>query len=145
MITEETLTVLDEIEALSDKILESRLYQEYREAEQALADNDEAHLLYQAFLKSKDKYDEIMRFGKYHPDYQSVMLDTRKRKRAYEMLPVVMNHKQKEVALQELIDQVIVKIAYAVSENVKIEAGNPFFQKDAGGCATGGSCSCFLF
>lgn len=145
MITEETLTVLDEIEALSDKILESRLYQEYREAEQALADNDEAHLLYQAFLKSKDKYDEIMRFGKYHPDYQSVMLDTRKRKRAYEMLPVVMDHKQKEVALQELIDQVIVKIAYAVSENVKIEAGNPFFQKDAGGCATGGSCSCFLF
>ncbi|WP_436959381.1 YlbF family regulator [Staphylococcus xylosus] len=144
MITEETLTVLDEIEALSDKILESRLYQEYREAEQALADNDEAHLLYQAFLKSKDKYDEIMRFGKYHPDYQSVMLDTRKRKRAYEMLPVVMNHKQKEVALQELIDQVIVKIAYAVSENVKIEAGNPFFQKDVGGCATGGSCSCSL-
>ncbi|MGW7975583.1 YlbF family regulator [Staphylococcus xylosus] len=144
MITEETLTVLDEIEALSDKILESRLYQEYREAEQALADNDEAHLLYQAFLKSKDKYDEIMRFGKYHPDYQNVMLDTRKRKRAYEMLPVVMDHKQKEVALQELIDQVIVKIAYAVSENVKIEAGNPFFQKDAGGCATGGSCSCSL-
>lgn len=144
MITEETLTVLDEIEALSDKILESRLYQEYREAEQALADNDEAHLLYQAFLKSKDKYDEIMRFGKYHPDYQHVMLDTRKRKRAYEMLPVVMDHKQKEVALQELIDQVIVKIAYAVSENVKIEAGNPFFQKDAGGCATGGSCSCSL-
>lgn len=144
MITEETLTVLDEIEALSDKILESRLYQEYREAEQALADNDEAHLLYQAFLKSKDKYDEIMRFGKYHPDYQSVMLDTRKRKRAYEMLLVVMDHKQKEVALQELIDQVIVKIAYAVSENVKIEAGNPFFQKDAGGCATGGSCSCSL-
>lgn len=144
MITEETLTVLDEIEALSDKILESRLYQEYRQAEQALANNDEAHLLYQAFLKSKDKYDEIMRFGKYHPDYQNVMLDTRKRKRAYEMLPVVMDHKQKEVALQELIDQVIVKIAYAVSENVKIEAGNPFFQKDAGGCATGGSCSCSL-
>lgn len=144
MITEETLAVLDEIEALSDKILESRLYQEYRQAEQALANNDEAHLLYQAFLKSKDKYDEIMRFGKYHPDYQNVMLDTRKRKRAYEMLPVVMDHKQKEVALQELIDQVIVKIAYAVSENVKIEAGNPFFQKDAGGCATGGSCSCSL-
>jgi cell fate (sporulation/competence/biofilm development) regulator YlbF (YheA/YmcA/DUF963 family) len=32
-----------------------------------------------------------------------------------------MDYKQKEVALQELIDQVIVKIAYAVSENVKIE------------------------
>ena len=57
------------------------------------------------------------------------MLETRKRKRAYEMLPVVMDYKQKEVALQNLIDEVIVKIAYAVSENVKIETGNPFFQK----------------
>lgn len=85
-----------------------------------------------------------MRFGKYHPDYQKVMLETRKRKRAYEMLPVVMDYKQKEVALQDLIDEVIVKIAYAVSENVKIETGNPFFQKDASGCATGGSCSCSL-
>jgi cell fate (sporulation/competence/biofilm development) regulator YlbF (YheA/YmcA/DUF963 family) len=32
------------------------------------------------------------------------MLETRKRKRAYEMLDVVMDYKQKEVALQELID-----------------------------------------
>lgn len=144
MITEETLTVLDEIEMLSDKILQSRLYKAYKTAEQTLANDDEAHLLYQAFLKSKEKYDEIIRFGKYHPDYQSVMLETRKRKRAYEMLDVVMDYKQKEVALQELIDQVIVKIAYAVSENVKIEAGNPFFQKESGGCATGGSCGCSL-
>jgi len=144
MITEETLTVLDDIESLSDKILDSRLYQAFKLAEKYLMENDEAHLLYQAFLKSKEAYDEIMRFGKYHPDYQKVMLEIRKRKRAYEMLPVVMDYKQKEVALQDLIDEVIVKIAYAVSENVKIETGNPFFQKDASGCATGGSCSCSL-
>ncbi|MCG7338761.1 YlbF family regulator [Staphylococcus sp. ACRSN] len=144
MITEETLTILDDVEALGDKIVTSRIYKAYEMAQQALAENDEAHLLYQAFLKSKDNYDEIMRFGKYHPDYQKVMLETRKRKRAYEMLPVVMDYKQKEVALQDLIDEVIVKIAYAVSENVKIETGNPFFQKDAGGCSTGGSCNCSL-
>ena len=144
MITEETLNILDDIEDLSDKILDSRLYHSFKIAEQNLQENDEAHLLYQAFLKSKAQYDEIMRFGKYHPDYQKVMLETRKRKRAYEMLPVVMDYKQKEVALQNLIDEVIVKIAYAVSENVKIETGNPFFQKDASGCATGGSCSCSL-
>ncbi|WP_436853601.1 YlbF family regulator [Staphylococcus caeli] len=144
MITEETLSILDDIELLSEKILNSRLYYDYKQAELALEQNDEAHLLYQAFLKAKAQYDEIMRFGKYHPEYQKVMLDTRKRKRAYEMLPVVMDFKQKEVALQGLIDQVIAKIAYSVSENVKIEAGNPFFQKDTGGCATGGSCSCSL-
>ena len=46
------------------------------------------------------------------------------------MLPVVMEYKAKEVALQNLIDEVMSKIAFAVSEHVKIETGNPFFQTD---------------
>ena len=38
------------------------------------------------------------------------------------MLPVVMDYKSKEVALQNLIDEVVSKIAFSVSKNVKIEA-----------------------
>ena len=79
------------------------------------------HILCIRLLKSKVAYDEVMRFGKYHPDYQKVMLETRRRKRAYEMLPVVMDYKSKEVALQNLIDEVVSKIAFSVSKNVKIE------------------------
>ena len=85
-----------------------------------------------------------MRFGKYHPDYKDIMLETRQRKRAYEMLPVVMEYKAKEVALQNLIDEVMSKIAFAVSEHVKIETGNPFFQTGHDGCASGGTCNCSL-
>ena len=144
MITEETLSILDEIENLSDMIVQSDVYQTYQYAKDILENDDEAHLLYQAFLKSKDQYDDVMRFGKYHPDYKRIMMETRQRKRAYEMLPVVMEYKTKEVALQDLIDEVLTKIAFAVSENVKIEAGNPFFQTGHNGCATGGSCNCSL-
>lgn len=144
MITEETLSILDEIENLSDMIVQSEVYQSYQHAKNYLENDDEAHLLYQAFLKSKDQYDDVMRFGKYHPDYKRIMMETRQRKRAYEMLPVVMEYKTKEVALQNLIDEVVTKIAFAVSENVKIEAGNPFFQTGHNGCATGGSCNCSL-
>ncbi|AKL91591.1 MULTISPECIES: YlbF family regulator [Staphylococcus] len=144
MITEETLSILDEIENLSDMIVQSDVYQTYQYAKDNLENDDEAHLLYQAFLKSKDQYDDVMRFGKYHPDYKRIMMETRQRKRAYEMLPVVMEYKTKEVALQNLIDEVLTKIAFAVSENVKIEAGNPFFQTGHNGCATGGSCNCSL-
>ena len=144
MITEETLSILDEIENLSDMIVQSDVYQTYQYAKDNLENDDEAHLLYQAFLKSKYQYDDVMRFGKYHPDYKRIMMETRQRKRAYEMLPVVMEYKTKEVALQDLIDEVLTKIAFAVSENVKIEAGNPFFQTGHNGCATGGSCNCSL-
>ena len=62
----------------------------------------------------------------------------------YEMLPVVMEYKAKEVALQNLIDEVMSKIAFAVSEHVKIETGNPFFQTGHDGCASGGTCNCSL-
>ena len=138
MITEETLSILDEIENLSDMIVQSDVYQTYQYAKDNLENDDEA------FLKSKDQYDDVMRFGKYHPDYKRIMMETRQRKRTYEMLPVVMEYKTKEVALQNLIDEVLTKIAFAVSENVKIEAGNPFFQTGHNGCATGGSCNCSL-
>ncbi len=36
---------------------------DFEQAKQALENNDEAHLLYQSFLKSKEKYDEVMRLG----------------------------------------------------------------------------------
>ena len=140
MITEETLDILDDIEDISDMIVQSDIYVSYRRAKMQLDADDEASLLYQAFLKVKDKYDDV----KYHPDYKDIMLETRKRKRAYEMLPVVMEYKAKEVALQNLIDEVMSKIAFAVSEHVKIETGNPFFQTGHDGCASGGTCNCSL-
>lgn len=128
MINEASLAILDDIDELADMIVASDIYASFEQAKQALENNDEAHLLYQSFLKSKEKYDEVMRFGKYHPDYKKVMLETRQRKRAYEMLDVVMHYKAREMALQHLIDEVVTKIAYAVSEHVKIETGNPFFK-----------------
>ncbi|HDD0969376.1 TPA: YlbF family regulator [Staphylococcus aureus] len=144
MINEASLAILDDIDELADMIVASDIYASFEQAKQALENNDEAHLLYQSFLKSKEKYDEVMRFGKYHPDYKKVMLETRQRKRAYEMLDLVMHYKAREMALQHLIDEVVTKIAYAVSEYVKIETGNPFFQTSHSGCATGGSCNCSL-
>ena len=144
MITQQTIDVLDEIDVLGDMILQSDLYQSFKAAKARLNQDEEAHLMYEAFLKSKAQYEDIMRFGKYHPDYRQIMLETRKRKRADERLPVGIDYKQKEVALQELVDEVISKIAYSVSDHVKIEAGNPFFQQDKEGCASGGSCHCSL-
>ncbi|MEN2447256.1 YlbF family regulator, partial [Bacillus sp. JR_15] len=64
MINEETLSILDDVEALSDMIVNSEIYDEYIKAKELLNQNDEAHLLYSAFLKTKDQYDDVMRFGR---------------------------------------------------------------------------------
>ncbi|WP_256922434.1 YlbF family regulator, partial [Staphylococcus aureus] len=68
---------------LADMIVASDIYASFEQAKQALENNDEAHLLYQSFLKSKEKYDEVMRFGKYHPEklkaeYKKKLEETKK-------------------------------------------------------------------
>ncbi|WP_105993831.1 YlbF family regulator [Staphylococcus simulans] len=142
MINTEVIDVLDHVDAVSDMILQSDIYHAYRLARQEMNEDETAQAHYQTFMKNKVQYDEVMRFGKYHPDYQTVSRATRKSKRDYEMVPSVMAYKQKEVELQNLIDEVITIIATSISDNVKIEVGNPFFRTDMHGCSTGGSCQC---
>lgn len=142
MINSEVIDVLDQVDEVSEMILNSEIYQDYLEARQTMNADKEAHSHYQTFMQYKERYDEVMRFGKYHPDYQTVTRATRKSKRAYDMVPSVMAYKQKETELQNLVDEVITIIATSISENVKIEVGNPFFRTDMHGCSTGGTCQC---
>lgn len=52
MITEETLDILDDIEDISDMIVQSDIYVSYRRAKMQLDADDEASLLYR-FSKSE--------------------------------------------------------------------------------------------
>ena len=99
----------------------------------------EVTMLQKNFLKLKDRYDEVMRFGRYHPDYMDVMLKTRRAKKAYDMHPAVAAAKQSETSLQALLDEVIVIISGSISSDIKVERGNPFFTTDH---QCGGGCSC---
>ncbi|MEB6202593.1 YlbF family regulator [Mammaliicoccus fleurettii] len=144
MFTVETVNILDQSDELSSCIKESLIYQEYQEAKYKLETDLEVKILRQKFDQIKSHYDDCLRFGRYHPDYSRVMKETRQQKRAYEIHPVVSNFKTKETALQDLLDEVISIVSYSISNNVKVDTGNPFFSSDSqgGGCATGGSCGC---
>ncbi|MGK9045176.1 YlbF family regulator [Mammaliicoccus vitulinus] len=144
MFTVETVHILDQSDELSACIKESDIYQEYQEAKYKLETDLEVKILKQKFDQIKSHYDDCLRFGRYHPDYNRVMKETRQQKRAYEMHPVVSNFKTKETALQNLLDEVISIVSYSVSNNVKVDTGNPFFSSDSHGdsCSTGGSCGC---
>ncbi|ASE34500.1 YlbF family regulator [Mammaliicoccus sciuri] len=144
MFTAETVDILDQSDELSACIKDSYIYQEYLEAKHQLETNFEVKILRQKFDQIKSHYDDCLRFGRYHPDYNRVMKETRQQKRAYEMHPVVSEFKTKETALQDLLDEVISIVSYSVSSNVKVDTGNPFFSSEShgGGCSTGGSCGC---
>lgn len=144
MYDEQLMQILDQTDDLADQIRHSELFDAYQKTKQALVEDREAQRLYGQFLKSKIKYDEVQRFGRYHPDYQEVMLTTRRLKRAYEMHHTVVAFKQSETALQQLLDEVVTIIATSVSQHVKIDAGTPLFEAltTGGGCATGATCQC---
>lgn len=142
MFDEAFVNVLDETDVLAEMIQQSDVYQNYLTAKKRLDNDEVAQRYYDVFMKSKEKYEEVMRFGRYHPDYQTVMLETRRLKRAYETYETVVTFKQCEHELQLMLDEVVTILASSVSEHVKVDAGTPLFNQTGCGCGSGNGCQC---
>ena len=145
IMTYEWVQIADSAEELSRMILQSEQAEQYRQAYHAVYDNKALAAEITAFARLKELYEEVQRFGKYHPDYKDVMKRIRVDKRKLDLNEQVAELRLAENELQDLIDQVSFIIGRSVSEAVKIPSSNPFFSSDSscgGSCGTGGGCSC---
>ncbi|RNF40699.1 YlbF family regulator [Planococcus salinus] len=145
IMTYEWVQITDSAEELSEMILQSEQAEQYREAYRAVYHDKNLADEIQAFARLKDQYEEVQRFGKYHPDYKRVMKQIRVDKRRLDLNEAVAALRIAENELQDLMDQVSFILGRSVSESVKIPSSNPFFSSDSscgGSCGTGGSCSC---
>lgn len=143
--TLEKILLLDHAEDLAKMILQSEAMANYYKCLGEVREDREAQQLIKAFNDIKDKYEEVQRFGKYHPDYQSVSRETRELKRKVDLHDTIYAFKQAEKSVQELLDEISVLVGRAVSEHIKVPTGNPFFDSLSscgGGCGSGGGCSC---
>ncbi len=141
----ERLEILEFAEKLSEQILQSDVADHYRECLYKLNTNAETQEKIKRFTVMKDRYEEVQRFGRYHPDYKVVMKEIRELKRDMDMDENVADFRRAENELQDLLDHVSVSISRAVSEHIKVPTGNPFFNSGSscgGGCGSGGSCGC---
>lgn len=136
--TLETLELIDQSEIIANMINHSELADEYRTAANSLENDSEAQVIIDSFLELKDSYEEVMRFGKYHPDYLPVRREMRKRKMALDLNDSVVRFRRAEADIQNLLDEISVLLGETVSETIKVPTGNPFFDK--GGCSSGGGC-----
>ena len=136
--------LLEETNILSTMILESELFQEYKVSRQNLLNDIEAQKLIKSFQYKKEQYEEVQRFGKYHPDYHKIAVETRQMKRDLDLHPSIAAFKSAEKALEDLLIEISGIVAHAVSDKIKIPTGNPYFDNlsCSGGCSTGGSCGC---
>lgn len=145
IMTFDWVQITDSAEELSHMILESEQAKKYNDAYNDVYQNKSLSNEIHAFARLKERYEEVQRFGKYHPDYKLVMKQIRVDKRRLDLNEKVAALRLAENELQDLLDQVSFIIGRSVSEAVKIPSSNPFFSSESscgGSCGTGGGCSC---
>lgn len=142
--TSERVELLDHAEQLAKMVLESDIVEQYHICLYKMQNNRVTQEKIHRFAKLKDQYDEVQRFGKYHPDYNRVMSQIRESKREMDLDPLVAEFKLAENDLQNLLDEISILVGGAVSKHIKVPTGNPFFHTGShgGGCGSGGSCGC---
>ncbi|MFE8695307.1 YlbF family regulator [Cytobacillus sp. FJAT-53684] len=143
--TIEGIEILDEADQIAAMIIESEEADYYRQCLYRLRNNKKTQQKIRDFVKMKELYEEVQRFGKYHPEYKTVMKSIRELKREMDMDDNVAEFRKAENGLQAILDEVSVLIGRSVSEHIKVPTGNPFFDSSSscgGGCGTGGSCGC---
>lgn len=138
IITEQTIDLLDQTEALTALIETSESFQTYIATKQARARSQEAQEVERDFLRMKEDYEYVQRFGKHHPDHDRIKKEMHLVKRRLDVQPEVAAFKKAERNLDKLLGQVSELLAFSVSPKIKVPTGNPFF--DEGGCSGGGSC-----
>ncbi|MCM3539391.1 YlbF family regulator [Priestia endophytica] len=143
--TMETIHLLEQADELSAMIIHSEIGDDYRTKLKELEEDKEAQALISEFVKMKERYEEVQRFGKYHPDFKLVTKEIRRLKREVDLHGTIWAFKQAEKELQNILDEISVEIGSAVSAQIKVPTGNPFFDTMSscgGGCGAGGSCGC---
>ncbi|AYC29137.1 YlbF family regulator [Paenisporosarcina cavernae] len=145
MMTSEWALIMDEADLLTEMILSSEVVKAYFNAYEKVYENPVLVDKLRRFIKMKELYEEVQRFGRYHPNYQETMKEIRVLKRELDIDEHIAALKVAENDVQDLLDEVSLLVGKTVSDSVKVPVSNPFFATDSScgsSCGTGGSCSC---
>ncbi|GEN35000.1 YlbF family regulator [Aneurinibacillus danicus] len=138
--------VMERAYRIGELLTGSEEMKRYLESRRRMEQDPEAEAKIASFNRMKEVYEEVQRFGKYHPDYNKVTREIRQKKREMEQVASVAAFKKAEDELDELLYRVSRTIADAVSKSIKVPSNNPLYEMmggcGSGGCGTGGSCGC---
>jgi cell fate (sporulation/competence/biofilm development) regulator YlbF (YheA/YmcA/DUF963 family) len=140
--TLEYVDILDTSEQLGKMVMDSDVMESYKSAQQVLKQDKTAQQLIKAFIDTKDNYEDIQRFGRYHPDYNEIMKKVRMTKREMDMNDKVAAFKIAERNLQNLLDEISQYVALSVSEQIKAPKDGAALSDSGCGCGSGGGCGC---
>ena len=135
----------DELFVLEDKasqvardVLSSQTVQDYIASYKSMAESKDVSDLMEEFLAKKEAFEKIEPYGKYAPDFKETRRALRRAKRSLDVNDLVATFKVNETNVQNVLDYISLDIAQAISDTIKVDAGNPFFEFAKKGC--GGTC-----
>ncbi|HGM5080126.1 TPA: YlbF family regulator [Enterococcus faecium] len=139
IVNEELFQLEDQCLQVAEMIKKSKTMASYLEHKQSMEESAKVCQLKEAFLSKKEAFENVAAYGEYAPDYREKKRAVRKAKRQLDMDEHVAAFRYSETQLQSLLDQIVQVLAEDVSNEIKVDAGSPFFEtKKHFGC--GGNC-----
>lgn len=138
----EYVDILDYSEQLGKMVLDSDVMKVYNNSQKELNEDIEAQKLIKTFKDIKHHYEDVQRFGRYHPDYNEIMKQVRASKREMDMNDKVASFKIAERNLQKLLDEISELVALSTSEEIKAPKDGAALTDSGCGCGSGGGCGC---
>lgn len=111
--------ILEKTYDLVDEIKQTKEYNRLLELDKLLKTDPALIGLIDSFNKIKGKYEEVSKYGKYHPDLKRVQLELAGQKEEVYTNPIIKEYKQLEKDLQNRLDQISKEIANSVSSKIK--------------------------
>lgn len=124
----------DQNQLLIQEILASQSYRNYLLTRNEMNTSPEVAKLKKAFQADKDRFEQIANYGEYAPDYHQQQRKVRLSKRTLDLNEKVAAFRLAETDLQQLLDEVGQRIAQTISSEIKVDAGNPFFETGNHSC-----------
>lgn len=139
IINEELIALDEKVDELLANIVHSDTFQQYIKAQDALNQDNDLQKDILEFQHKKNHFEEVERFGTYLPEYKQIRRELQRAKRKMDMQPQMIAYRQSETALQGILDEICLEMSTVISDDIKVDAGNPFFiHQNHHGC--GGSC-----
>ncbi|MHC5229678.1 YlbF/YmcA family competence regulator [Enterococcus sp. LJL99] len=139
IVTEKLFELEDQTERLITAILSSESLKSYKSNRRAMYESVDVKEKQKAFFNAKESFERIEAYGTHAPDFRTKQRAVRKAKRELDFCEEVAEFRFSETSLQTILDSIGIEIAQTISSDIKVEAGNPFFEKGKGS-SCGGSC-----
>jgi cell fate (sporulation/competence/biofilm development) regulator YlbF (YheA/YmcA/DUF963 family) len=130
--------ILYDVYSLADMIVSSQEMRDYLYWKQRLSEDDEAQRYVRLLNRKKEEFEDVQRFGHFHPDYHEKKMEIEKLVDEMNQVTAVARFKSAEDRLDKLLYHVSRTIARSVSHTIKVPRNN---DEELAGCGSGGCSS----